>query len=64
MARIAGVDIPRNKKIEVSIRYIYGIGASNGSDILQRANVRRSTESVRLWSGSIGSRATSGVRSS
>jgi small subunit ribosomal protein S13 len=39
MARIAGVDIPRNKKIEVSIRYIYGIGASNGLDILRKANV-------------------------
>ena len=43
MARIAGVDIPRNKKIEVSIRYIYGIGASNGMEILKKANVSPNT---------------------
>jgi small subunit ribosomal protein S13 len=39
MARIAGVDIPRNKKIAVAISYIYGIGRSNGSHILKKANV-------------------------
>jgi len=39
MARIAGVDIPRNKKIEIAITYIYGIGRSNGMDILRKANV-------------------------
>jgi small subunit ribosomal protein S13 len=39
MARIAGVDIPRNKKIGIAISYIYGIGRSNGSVILQKANV-------------------------
>ena len=39
MARIAGVDIPRNKKIEIAITYIFGIGHSNGLDILKKANV-------------------------
>jgi small subunit ribosomal protein S13 len=39
MARIAGVDIPRNKKVGISITYIYGIGRSNGADILRKANV-------------------------
>ncbi|ACL25860.1 MULTISPECIES: 30S ribosomal protein S13 [Chloroflexus] len=39
MARIAGVDIPRNKKIEIAITYIYGIGRSNGMDVLRKANV-------------------------
>ncbi len=39
MARIAGVDIPRNKKIEIAITYIYGIGRSNGMDILRKASV-------------------------
>jgi small subunit ribosomal protein S13 len=43
MARIAGVDIPRNKKIEVSITYIFGIGTSNGMVILKKANVNPST---------------------
>ncbi|HEU4326395.1 MAG TPA: 30S ribosomal protein S13 [Roseiflexaceae bacterium] len=39
MARIAGVDIPRNKKIGISISYVYGIGRSNGAQILAKANV-------------------------
>jgi small subunit ribosomal protein S13 len=39
MARIAGVDIPRNKKIEVAITYLYGIGRSNGMDVIRKANV-------------------------
>ncbi len=39
MARIAGVDIPRTKKIGISITYIYGIGRANGADILRKANV-------------------------
>jgi small subunit ribosomal protein S13 len=39
MARIAGVDIPRNKKIAIAIGYIYGIGRSNGAVILKKANV-------------------------
>ena len=43
MARIAGVDIPRNKKIAIAISYIYGIGRSNGSVILKKANVNPDT---------------------
>jgi len=43
MARIAGVDIPRNKKIAISISYIYGIGRSNGAVILKKANVNPDT---------------------
>ena len=43
MARIAGVDIPRNKKIAISISYIYGIGRSNGEQILKKANVNPET---------------------
>jgi small subunit ribosomal protein S13 len=39
MARIAGVDIPRNKKLEVAITYIYGVGRSNSVEIIERANV-------------------------
>lgn len=39
MARIAGVDIPRNKKIGIAISYVYGIGRSNGAAILAKANV-------------------------
>ncbi len=43
MARIAGVDIPRNKKLEIAITYIYGVGRSNGKEIIQRANVNPET---------------------
>jgi small subunit ribosomal protein S13 len=43
MARIAGVDIPRNKKLHVSLTYIYGVGHSNGRKIIERANVNPET---------------------
>ena len=43
MARIGGVDIPRNKKIAVSISYIFGIGRSNGAQILKKAHVNPDT---------------------
>ncbi len=39
MARIAGVDLPREKRIEVSLQYIYGIGKTTAKLILERANV-------------------------
>jgi small subunit ribosomal protein S13 len=40
MARIAGVDLPRNKRVEVALTYIYGIGATTASRILGQAGVR------------------------
>jgi small subunit ribosomal protein S13 len=39
MARISGVDIPRNKRVEVSLTYIYGIGISSSREILAEAGV-------------------------
>jgi small subunit ribosomal protein S13 len=39
MARIAGVDIPKNKRGEVSLTYIYGIGRSSAQRILEKAEV-------------------------
>ncbi|WP_420627269.1 30S ribosomal protein S13 [Candidatus Leptofilum sp.] len=39
MARIAGVDIPRNKRVEISLTYIYGIGKTTSRQILARAGV-------------------------
>ena len=39
MARIAGVDIPRNKHIGISLQYIYGIGPSSSQRILARAGI-------------------------
>jgi small subunit ribosomal protein S13 len=43
MARIAGVDIPRNKRVEVSLTYIFGIGRSRSQDILGEAEVNPDT---------------------
>ena len=39
MARIAGVDLPRDKRVEVSLTYIYGIGRTTSMEILNRAEV-------------------------
>jgi small subunit ribosomal protein S13 len=41
MARIAGVDLPRDKKVEVGLTYIFGIGRKNAVDILDKAAVSR-----------------------
>ena len=39
MARIAGVDLPRNKRVEVGLTYIYGIGRSTSNQILEQAAI-------------------------
>jgi len=39
MARISGVDLPREKKVEVGLTYIYGIGRHNAADIVQKAGI-------------------------
>lgn len=39
MARISGVDLPRNKKIEFALQYIYGIGKSYSKNILEKTNI-------------------------
>jgi small subunit ribosomal protein S13 len=39
MARIAGVDLPRNKRIEAGLTYIYGIGPKNVTQVLEQAGV-------------------------
>ena len=43
MARIAGVDLPREKRIEIGLTYIYGIGRTSSSRILAAANVNPDT---------------------
>jgi small subunit ribosomal protein S13 len=43
MARIAGVDIPREKRLEISLTYIYGIGRSTAQLICDQANLSRDT---------------------
>jgi small subunit ribosomal protein S13 len=43
MARIAGVDLPRDKRVEISLTYIYGIGRTTSRQILQKAEVSPDT---------------------
>ena len=44
MARIAGVDIPREKRVDVSMRYIYGIGPSTAARIVSQTQVNAATK--------------------
>ena len=43
MARIAGVDIPREKRVEISLTYIYGIGRTLSNKILKKVNINPDT---------------------
>ena len=43
MARIAGVDLPRDKRVEIGLTYIYGIGRSRSNEILKKAGVDPNT---------------------
>ncbi|MGP4072793.1 30S ribosomal protein S13 [Piscibacillus sp. B03] len=43
MARIAGIDIPRDKRVVISLTYIYGIGKSTAQEILKNAGVSEDT---------------------
>ena len=48
MARIAGVDLPRGKRIEIALTYIYGLGRSSSQKILTEAGVDWDTKSDQL----------------
>ena len=48
MARIAGVDLPKGKRIEIALTYIYGLGRSSCQKILERAGVDLDTRSDQL----------------
>lgn len=41
MARIAGVDLPRDKRVEIGLTYIYGIGRKTADDIIAATGVNR-----------------------
>ena len=43
MARLAGVDLPRDKRVEIGLTYIYGIGRTTASRLLKDANVNPDT---------------------
>jgi small subunit ribosomal protein S13 len=53
MARIAGVDLPREKRIEIGLTYIYGIGRSTSNEILKKAGVSPSSRVHELSDGDV-----------
>lgn len=55
MARIAGVDLPRNKRMEIALTYIYGIGRTASLKVLSAARVDPAKKSDELTDGEINS---------
>jgi len=55
LARIAGIDLPKNKRIEIALTYIYGIGRPTAQKILEQANIDRNTKSDDLTENQINS---------
>lgn len=53
MARIAGIDLPRNKSIEIALTYIHGIGRSTSRSLLQAAEVDFSRKTDQLTDGEV-----------
>jgi small subunit ribosomal protein S13 len=53
VARIAGVDLPKNKRMEIALTYIYGIGRAKAQEILLKADVDFSTKTDQLADGEI-----------
>lgn len=54
MARIAGIDLPENKKVLIALTYIYGIGRSLSAKILDKANVDPNTKMSNLSEDELG----------
>ena len=54
MPRIAGVDIPENKKVRYSLRYIYGIGPKIADDILEDSKIDPNTKASDLTDDEVG----------
>ena len=53
MARIAGVDLPKRKRVEVALTYIYGIGPSTSKQILTKLDINPDTSTDDLTAGEI-----------
>lgn len=54
MARIAGIDLPKNKRIEIALTYIYGIGRTTARNVLAASNIDCSTRTDKLTEAEIG----------
>jgi small subunit ribosomal protein S13 len=53
LARIAGVDLPKNKRIEIALTYLYGVGKTASKKILEEAEVNPNTRTQNLTEGQI-----------
>ncbi|MCX6103285.1 MAG: 30S ribosomal protein S13 [Bdellovibrionales bacterium] len=54
MARIAGVDLPRNKRVEIGLTYIFGIGRSLSAKILKQVNIDPNKKTDQLGDDEVG----------
>ena len=48
MARIAGIDLPKDKRVEIALTYIHGIGRPSSNKILEKANINKDTKVNKL----------------
>ncbi|NTV53887.1 MAG: 30S ribosomal protein S13 [Syntrophaceae bacterium] len=53
MARIAGVDLPKNKRMEIALTYIFGIGRSKAKEILREAGIAYETKTDQITDGEV-----------
>ncbi len=53
MARIAGVDLPRSKRIDIALTYIHGIGRSSAQKICEKAEIEPATKTDQLGEGEV-----------
>ena len=49
MARIEGIDLPKNKRIEIGLTYIYGIGISKSQEILYKINLDKNIKVKKMY---------------
>ena len=54
MPRIAGIDLPREKRAEIGLTYIYGIGKSSAQEMLEKAGINPDTKMKDLTEGELG----------
>jgi len=53
VARIAGVDLPKNKRMEIALTYIFGIGRSKSREILREAGIAYETKTDQITDGEV-----------
>jgi small subunit ribosomal protein S13 len=54
LARIAGIDIPRNKRVEIALTYIYGVGRKTSNEVLAKAEINPDTRVKDLTDEEVG----------